>query len=125
MPLNKSTVPHVLYNTPDPQASPSELYLIHGVVIEASTDPIKRWVMHEEHGYWDEGQKLFIHQQTTFLPNDPSLCVSLEDVYKEIQKQVMVRVRGGFRYQMEWYPYEPPFLRKFEIQPDGTRKQYL
>jgi hypothetical protein len=59
------------------------------------------------------------------LPNEPHLCVSLDDIHEEVEKQVMVRVRSGFKYQMEWYPYEPPFYRKFEIQPDGTGKRYL
>ena len=59
------------------------------------------------------------------VANEPQHCLSLDDLHDEIKKQVMVRVRGGFKYQMEWYPYEPPFFRKYEIAPDGTRKRYL
>jgi hypothetical protein len=59
------------------------------------------------------------------LPNEPQYGVSLEEIHDEVKKQVMVRVGTGYKYQLEWYPYEPPFYRKFEIQPDGTRKRYL
>jgi hypothetical protein len=59
------------------------------------------------------------------LPNEPQHCLSLDDIHDEIKKQVMVRVKAGFKYQMEWYPCEPPFFRKYEIAPDGTRKRYL
>jgi hypothetical protein len=125
MPL-KHTVPQVLYNTPNPDlpSAQSELYVVQAVVLDAATDPVKRWVVQEEHGYWDEQQKAFKNHYTTFSPNDPSFCLSLDEVHQAIKKQVMVRVRSGFKYQMEWYPYGPPFYQKFEIQPDGTRKQY-
>lgn len=121
----KATVPIVLYNTPNPaEAAPAELYMIQGVVLEAATDPVKRWVLKEEHGYWDEQKKAYKIPSKTFLPNDPSLCVSLEEVYEQVEKQLMVRVGNGFRYQMEWDPYRSPFFRKFEIQPDGTKTEY-
>lgn len=114
----------MLYNTPDPFNEPSELYVINGTVIETATDRIKRWVVKEEHGYWDEEEKAFKNRAHTLFPNEPLLCVSLDDIHDEVKKQVMVRARHGFKYQLEWYPYEPPFFRKFEIQPDGS-KPYL
>jgi len=125
----KGTVPQVLYKAPNPDvpsSEPSELYLVRGIVLDTATDPVKRWVLHEEHGYWDEKQKAFKIQVTTFRPNEPHLCVSLDEVQEQVKEQVMVRVRSGFKYQMEWDPYlpTPPFFRKYEIQPDGTRKEY-
>ena len=124
MSLDSNTLPQVVYNTSDPHSKPSELYLVHGTILPTATDPVKRWVVKEEHGYWDEQEKAFKVRVTTLLPIEPQYCVSLEDIHAEVKKQVMVRMRSGFKYQMEWYPYEPPFFRKFEIQPDGTRKQY-
>jgi hypothetical protein len=124
----RHTVPQVLYNTPSPDqpSAQSELYLIQAVVLDTATDPVKRWVVQEEHGYWDDQQRAFKNHYTTFLPNDPTLCVSLDEVHEMVKKQVMVRVQSGFKYQMEWDPYRttPPYFSKFEIQPDGTRKEY-
>lgn len=124
MSLDNNTLPQVLYNTPNPFTEPSELYVIHGTVLKASTDPVKRWVVKEEHGFWDEATQTFKNRATTLLPNEPQYCFSLEDIHEEVRKQVMVRVRAGFKYQMEWYPYEPPFFQKFEILPNGEKKRY-
>src|SRR5260370_21249668 len=59
MSLHKNTVPQVLCNTPDPHSHPSELYKINGTVLATATDPVKCWVIHEEHGVWDEATKTF------------------------------------------------------------------
>jgi len=118
MSLHNNTVPQVLYNTPDPHSQPSELYKINGTVLATATDPVKCWVIHEEHGVLDEATRAFENRATTLLPNESQHCLSLDDLHDEIKKQVMVRVRCGFKYQMEWYPYEPPFFRKYEIAPD-------
>jgi hypothetical protein len=125
MSLDRNTIPQVLYNTPDPFTKPSELYVINGTILESAIDPIKRWVVKEEHGYWDEQKKSFENRAKTLHPNEPNLCVSLEEIYGEIKKQVMVRVKNGFKYQIEWYPYAPPFFQKFEIQLDGSKTRYL
>jgi len=45
------------------------------------------------------------------------------DACKAVERQIMHRVGYGFKYLFEWYPYSPPFFRRFEIQPDGSRKQ--
>jgi hypothetical protein len=119
-----STAPRVLYNTPDPLKSPSELYKVSAEVLEAATDAAKCWIVVEEHGYWDEAKKEFLVQQPTLKPTDPRHCVSLEDAYKGVEAQIMLRAREGFRYLFEWYPFVPPFFRKFEIQPNGTKKEY-
>jgi hypothetical protein len=125
MSLDSNTVPQVLYNTPNPLEQPSELYVINGTILATATDPVKMWVVKEEHGYWDQQQKAFKNRATTLFPNDPRLCVTLEDVHEAVKKQVMLRVRDGFKYQIEWYPYAPPFFHKFEIHSDGTRKRYV
>jgi hypothetical protein len=121
---NDNTVPQVLYNTRDPHSEPSELYVIHGVILKSATDPIKRWVIKEEHGYWDEAEKAFKNRAKTLLPEDPKHCVSLDEVLAQVTKQVLLRVKEGFKYQMEWYPYEPPFYRKYELSTDGAKKRY-
>jgi hypothetical protein len=125
MSLDKNTIPQVLYNTSDPHAEPSELYLINGTVLETATDPVKRWVVKEEHGFWDEATKEFKNRVKTFHPNDPKYCLSINDVLIEVERQVMRRVREGFKYQLEWDPMAAPlWYRKYEIALDGTRKEY-
>lgn len=123
MSLVNNTVPQVLYNTPDPFSHPSELYVISGTVSPVAPDPIRQRVIREEHGYWDEAKKAFKNRATTLLPHDPKLCVSVDEVREQVRKQVWRRVREGFKYQVEWYPYEP-FFRKYEWLPDGTRREY-
>ena len=122
MQSDENTLPQVLYNVPDPTSSLAELYIIHGTTLPAATDPVKRWVVKEEHGYWDEKEKTFKNSATTFLPSDPDLCLSVDEIHAEVKKQIRVRVKSGFKYQMEWDPF-PPFYRKFEILMDGTKKR--
>lgn len=124
MSLEDNTVPQVLYNTRDPLSQPSELYTINAVKLDPIPDPAKCWVVKEEHGYWDEAQKKFLARATTLRPTDPKYAVSIEQAFKDVQAQVMVRVKEGFKFQLEWYPYAPPFYERYEIQPDGTRKRY-
>jgi hypothetical protein len=118
------TTPQVLYNTPDPLANPSELYKVNAAVLDTAADPIRRWVVMEEHGYWDQATKQFLCRQPTLSPNDPKHCLSLEDAFNAVDAHVMARAKSGFKYLFEWYPYEPSFFRRFEIQKDGTRKRY-
>ena len=122
--LDDNTVPQVLYNTPDPHSEPSELYVIHGTVLMSAKDPIRCWVIKEEHGFWDEQEKRFKNRAQTLLPDDPKHCVSVAEVHELVRKQVLRRASEGFKYQLEWYPYEPPFYRRFEILDDGTKKRY-
>lgn len=125
MSLQDNTVPQVLYNTPDPNSQPSELYVVNGTILTTATDPVKCWVIKEEHGYWDEATKQFENRAKTLHPTEQQHCFSVSDIHHEIERQVMLRVKEGFKYQLEWYPYEPPFYRKYEIALDGTRKRYL
>jgi|ERR1700728_3772193 len=125
MSLNNNTIPQTLYNTPDPFSRPSELYVIHGTKSDACKDPNKRWVIKEEHGYWDEATGRFLLRATTLLPNHPKHCMSLEEVFEEISKQVLRRVSEGFKYQLEWDPMvPPPFFVKYELSMDGARRMY-
>ena len=125
MSLDKNTIPQVLYNTPDPLLEPSELYVIHGTVLETATDSVKRWVVKEEHGFWDEATKEFKNRAKTFHPDDPKECLSIDDVLVEVEKQVLRRVAQGFKYQLEWDPMAAPlWYRKYEIALDGTRREY-
>jgi hypothetical protein len=124
MSFNKNTVPQVLYDTPNPLPNISELYKIDGVVLETATDPAKCWVIREEHGYWDEKEKKFLHRATTLQPNEEKYCLSIHDAWKEIEKQIMRRVKEGFKYQFEWDPYDSPFYKRYEILEDGTKLEY-
>ena len=125
MSLDRNTIPQVLYNTPNPLSTPSELYVINGTILDTATDPVKRWVVKEQYGFWDEATKEFKNRATTLLPNDPKHCFSLDDVLVEVQKQVMRRVGQGFKYQFEWEPMAAPLWhKKYEIASDGTRKEY-
>jgi hypothetical protein len=122
----KHTLPQVLYNTRDPEleSAKSQLYIVMGVLLDTAVDPVKLWVVKEECGDWDEQGKIYKKRATTFHPNDPSLCVSLEEVHEQVEKQVMVRAQSGFKYQRQVNPFGPPDTLKFEIQADGTRKEY-
>ena len=125
MSLHNNTVPQVLYNTPDPHSEPSELYVINGTILDIATDPVKHWVMKEEHGYWDEATKTFKNRAKTFHPTDPKECLSVDEVLVEVEKQILRRVAQGFKYQFEWDPMAAPLWhRKYELALDGTRKQY-
>ena len=125
MSLDRNTIPQVLYSIPDPHSAPSELYVINGTILDTATDPVKCWVVKEEHGFWDEATRKFWNRAKTFHPNDPNDCLSITDVLVEVEKQVMRRVREGFKYQLEWDPMAAPqWYRKYEIAPDGTRKEY-
>ena len=125
MSLDKNTIPQTLYNTPDPFSRPSELYVIHGIKSDVCTDPQKSWVIKEEHGYWDETTGQFLNRATTLLPSHPKHCMSLDEVFREINKQVLRRVSEGFKYQLEWEPMSPPpFFRKYELSVDGTKRIY-
>ena len=125
MSLDNNTVPQVLYNTPHPHLQPSELYVINGTILPTATDAVKCWVVKEEHGFWDEATKQFKGSAETFHPTEPQYCFSIDDIHDEIKRQMMIRVKEGFKYQLEWYPYEPPFYRKYEIGLDGVKKPYM
>jgi len=121
---HRATIPQVLYNTPDPFTEPSELYKIIAEVLPNATDPIKCWLVTEEHGYWNEATKSFVNRAATLKPEDSIHGVSLDEAFKTIEAQVMLRVRSGFKYQLEWDSMSPTHFRKFEIQPDGAKKEY-
>jgi hypothetical protein len=55
--------------------------------LDTATDPVKRWVVNEEHGSWDEATKRFKNRATTLFPNKPKHCLSLDDVLVEVQKR--------------------------------------
>jgi hypothetical protein len=125
MALDRNTVPQVMYKPKDPISDPrAELYNIHGTVLDGATDPMKSWVLKEVHGWWDEDQKKFLLAVTTLLPTDPRHAVTVDEIYKQIHNQIMVRVRDGFKYQMEWNPFTYPDWDRYEWSLDGTRKEY-
>jgi hypothetical protein len=118
-----NTVPQTLYSTPDPHQEISELYVINAEELATATDPKRRWVIREKHGYWDEQYKKFLLDVITLSPNDPKHCVTLEEAHIAVEKQVLVRVKSGFRFLFEWSPYGPPWFKRYEIMSDGTHKE--
>jgi len=125
MSLGESTIPQVLYKIPNPQSNPTaELYSVNATILPTATDPVKRWVMKEIHGWWDEETKTFLNQVTTFLPNETKHAVSIDEALEQVKAQILVRVRSGFKYQMEWNPMTYPDFDKYEWSLDGTRKEY-
>jgi hypothetical protein len=85
------TVPKTVYKTPHPQDEVSELYTIFADVLPNASDPQKRWVVNEKHGWWDEDSKTFLHAVTTLSPNDPKHCVTIEEAHEIIDRQVLLR----------------------------------
>jgi hypothetical protein len=117
-------VPKTLYNTANPQDEVSELYTIFADVLPDASDPQKRWVVNEKHGWWDEGGKQFLYAITTLSPTDPKHCVTIEEAHKIIDKQVLLRARSGFRYLFIKDFFDAPGgFRRFEIFPDGTQQE--
>lgn len=119
----RHTVPQTLYSTPDPQRQISELYVINAEELATATDPERRWVIKEQHGYWDEQSKKFLLNVVTLRPNDPRHCLTLDEAHTAVERQVMVRVKSGFKYLFEWSPYGPPWFERCEVLLDGTRKE--
>ena len=58
---HRATIPQVLSDNPF-FTEPSELYKIIAEVLPAATDPIKCWLVTEEHGYWNEATK-YVREQ--------------------------------------------------------------
>ena len=118
------TVPKTVYKTPHPQDEVSELYTIFADVLPNASDPQKRWVVNEKHGWWDEDSKTFLHAVTTLSPNDPKHCVTIEEAHEIIDRQVLLRARSGFRYLFIKDFFDAPGgFQRFEILPDGTQRE--
>jgi len=121
------TVPMVMYNVPNPQDDFSELYLIYGEELATATDPVKRWVPMEMHGYWDEAEPdpktKFKLRSTTLAPTEQRHCMTIGDVFKAVDTQVLFRAKTGFKYLFTTDFVRPPYRIRYEVLPDGTRRQ--
>jgi hypothetical protein len=117
-------IPQTLYKVPDPLRERSELYTVHAEEHPEATDPQKRWVVTERHGYWDQASGTFVHPVKTLYP-DAKHCLTIEEAHAEIEMQVRARAQSGFKYLFEWSPFGPPFCNRYEIMPDGTHKKLL
>jgi hypothetical protein len=116
-----------VYKTPDPEDEVSELYTIHADELPGATDPEKRWVVKETHGYWDEHEpdpnvKKFKNQARTLSPTDPLHCVTIEEAHKIIDEQVLFRAKSGFKYMRRLSMFGPPH-ELYEVMPDGTYRE--
>lgn len=126
LPMN-TTVPVTVYKTPDPQQGISELYTIYAQVLPIAPNAERCWVIKEKHGYWDENardpQQKFKHQVTTLSPEDPMHCLTIEEVHKQIDAQVLVRAKNGFEYMFTLNQFDPPWFTRFQVLPDGSYKK--
>jgi hypothetical protein len=118
-----------MYNVPNPQSDLSELYLIYGEELSTATDPKRRWVLVESHGYWDEAEpdpdpkKKFKLQSPTLAPTEQRHCMTIDDVFKAVDAQVLFRAKTGFKYLFTTNFVRPPYQIRYEILPDGARKE--
>jgi hypothetical protein len=124
--LNRA-VPMVMYSVRNPQDNFSELYLIYGEELATATDPEKRWVPMEMHGYWDEAEldpkQKFKLRSTTLAPNEEQHCLTIDDVFKAVDAQILFRAKTGFKSLFTTDFVRPPFQLRYEILPGGTRKE--
>ena len=103
--MSLGTVPKTLYKIPNPQLGVSEYYCVFAEVLPSATDPVRRWVVGETHGWWDDAAKQAVNGVQTLSPTDPKHCVSLHDAFELIENQVRSRVGDGFKYLAELDPY--------------------
>jgi hypothetical protein len=123
------TVPMVMYKVPNPQDDLSELYLIYGEELATATDTKKRWVPMETHGYWDEAEtdpdpkKKFKYSFPSLAPNEQRHCMTIEDVFEAVDAQILFRAKSGFKYLFTTNFVRPPYRIRYEVFPDGTRRE--
>jgi hypothetical protein len=89
------TVPQTLYSTPDPHREISELYVVNAEELAVATDPKRRWIVKEQHGYWDEQAKKFLMQVVTLKPSEPKYCVTLNKCKTSGEWRSLRRPRNG------------------------------
>jgi hypothetical protein len=125
-PIN-SLPPQTVYKTPDPQANVSELYSIFCQQMSNATSLAKSWVVSERYGAWDEAEpdpkKKFKINVTTLSPTDPQHYLTLDEAHEQCNKQVMLRVRNGFKYLFVHDFFDAPWFRRYEVLPDGKRRE--
>jgi|SRR6516164_1355334 hypothetical protein len=124
---NNPSIPMTVYKVPNPLEDVSELYTVYADVLPSATDPKKRWIVHEIHGYWDENEtdpnvRKFKNRATTLSPNDPKHCVTLEEALELVNKQVLFRAKSGFKYMRMLDRCGPPH-KLYEVTPNGTYRE--
>jgi hypothetical protein len=125
-PIN-STPPQTVYKTPDRKANVSELYTIYAQQMSNAHSPEKSWVAVERYGAWDEKepdprQKFKINVKT-LSPTDPQHYLTIDEAHKQCDEQVMLRVRNGFKYLFVHDILDAPWYRRYELFPDGKRRE--
>jgi hypothetical protein len=121
------TIPMTVYKVPDPEDEVSELYTIYADELLSATDPEKRWVVNELHGYWDEKEpdpkaKKFKNRATTLSPTHPKHCVTIDEAFKIMNAQVLSRAKSGFKYMRMLSMFGPPH-KLYEVMPDGKYRE--
>ncbi len=84
--MKPRTTPRTLYSTPNPELGVSEYYCIFAQILPSATDPVRRWVVEETHGYWDDAAKKAVNSVQTLSPMDPEHCVSLHEAFTRIDE---------------------------------------
>jgi hypothetical protein len=125
-PINSSP-PQTVYKTPDPQGNISELYSISCQQMSNAVSLEKSWVVSERYGAWDEAepdpkQKFKINVKT-LSPTDPQHYPTLNEAQNQANEQVMLRVRNGFKYLFIHDFFDAPWYRRYEVFPDGKRRE--
>jgi hypothetical protein len=110
-----------IYKTLSPENEISEVYVVYAEELDAATDPTRRWVVKEKHGWFDDVPKQFLMNVTTLSPTDPVHCVTLEEAHQLLDQQVLLRAGHGFKYLFQLDPYQAaPLYKRYEVLPDGS-----
>lgn len=122
-----SAPPQTVYKTPDPQANVSELYTIFAQQMSNAQSLEKSWVAVERYGAWDENEsdpkKKFKINVKALSPTDPRHYLTIQEAHKQCDEQVMLRVRDGFKYLFVHDFFDAPWYKRYEVFPDGTRRE--
>ncbi len=125
-PINSSP-PQTVYKTPDPQLNVSELYSIFCVQMSNALSLEKSWVVNERYGAWDEAEpdpkKKFKINVKTLSPTEPKHYLTLDEAHEQANRQVMLRVRSGFKYLFVHDFLDAPWFKRYEVFPDGERRE--
>lgn len=119
--------PQTVNETPNPQEKVSEPYTVYAEELPQAVHQDRRWVEKERFGAWKEAaqepEKKFKIDVQTLSPTDPEHCLTLEDAYKQIDEQIKLRARDGFKYLFVRDFLESPWYKRYEILPDGKKRK--
>jgi hypothetical protein len=122
------TIPKSVYKTPYPEDGVSEVYTIFAEELPGATDPKKRWIVKETHGYWDEAEpdpkRKFKNKAVSLSPTELRHCVTIEEAHKIIDAQVLLRSKSGYKYVL-MLDMLGPLHKRYEILSDGSYREIV